>query len=249
MVTISEEVRKRELEVRPFIEAHSELFEIDPNIVRAIITQESRFIANATSPTGAFGYGQFTNIGAKQVQNIALMTPKAADLKNFTKSDADDDGPGIKAVCATLWWLYYKKYGNVEDKKVRLEACLTFYNAGGKAANLVVQYGGHTEALPAIRQLSLPYRSQAEKYAPEVSMWFLAWHDLMQEEKRAAEPAPISSPVPVNPFESKVKIGEGHYKALVEALRVLGDTAEGVDFLIHSRDGLTEVTLILPGEY
>lgn len=246
MVVIPEGVRKRELEVRSFIEAHAELFEIDPNIIRAIITQESRFFPNATSPTGAFGYGQFTNIGAKQVQNIAAMTPKAADLKNFTKQDADDADPGIKAICATMWWLYYRKYGDVEDKKVRLEACLTFYNAGGKAGNLVAQMGGHAEALPAIKQLNPAYRSQAEKYAPEVSLWFLAWHDLMTA---TAAPVPIEVPAPTNPFEAKVPAGENRYKALVEALKVMGDTAEGVDVLIHSRDGLTELTLILPGEY
>jgi hypothetical protein len=248
MVTIPEDVKKRELEVRSFIEAHSELFEIDPNIVRAIITQESRFVSNATSPTGAFGYGQFTNIGAKQVQNIALMTPKATDLKNFTKQDADDNDPGIKAICATLWWLYYKKYGTVEDKKVRLEACLTFYNSGGKAANLVVQYGGHSEALPAIKQLNPNYRAQAVTYAPQVSLWFLAWHDLLQAEKVPAPVEVVPAPTPVNPFDTKVAAPVGQYKALVEALRLLG-TVEGVDFLTHFQNGQTEVTLILPGEY
>ncbi|MCI0528051.1 MAG: hypothetical protein L0Y56_11500, partial [Nitrospira sp.] len=82
--------------------------------------------------------------------------------------------------------------------------------------------------------------------APEVSLWFLAWHDLMTA---TAAPVPIEVPAPTNPFEAKVPAGENRYKALVEALKVMGDTAEGVDVLIHSRDGLTELTLILPGEY
>lgn len=250
MVALSEDVKKRERDVRPYIEEYAELFEIDPNLVRALITQESRFIANAVSPTGAVGYGQFTGIGAKQVQNIAAMTPKAADLKNFTKQDADDANLGIKAICATLWWLYYRKYPQIEDKKLRLEACLTFYNAGGKAAALVIEYGGHAQAVPAIKQLPSQYRSQADKYASEVFLWFVAWHDFIEAEKKAAA-KPIEVP-PVlsnhNPFDGRVKKIDVRYKALVEALKLLADEDKDIDILFNTRDGMTELTLIFPGE-
>ena len=42
---------------------------------------------------------------------------------------------------------------------------------------------------------------------------------------------------------------DAKYVALVEALKLLGSEDERVDVLIDSRDGLTEVTIILPGEY
>lgn len=250
MVALSEDVKKRERDVRPYIEEYAELFEIDPNLVRALITQESRFVANAVSPTGAAGYGQFTGIGARQVQNISAMTPKAADLKNFTKQDADDENLGIKAVCATLWWLYYRKYPQVEDKKLRLEAGLTFYNAGGKAASLVIQHGGHAQASAAIKQLPSQYRSQADKYASEVFLWFVAWHDFIEAEKKIdARPVEIPSVLSnANPFDNHTKRMDVRYKSLIETLRLLADADKEIDILINARDGLTELTLIFPGE-
>lgn len=250
MVALSEDVKKKERDVRPYIEEYAELFEIDPNLVRALITQESRFVANAVSPTGAVGYGQFTGIGAKQVQNISAMTPKAADLKNFTKQDADDENMGIKAVCATLWWLYYRKYPQVEGKKLRLEACLTFYNAGGKAAALVIQYGGHAQAVAAIKQLPSQYRSQADKYASEVFLWFVAWHDFIEAEKKPVTKPEEASPVltNANPFDNRTKKIDVRYKALIEALKLLADEDKDIDILTNTRDGLTELTLIFPGE-
>jgi hypothetical protein len=42
---------------------------------------------------------------------------------------------------------------------------------------------------------------------------------------------------------------DAKYKALVEALKLLGSESETVDVLVDCRDDLTEVTLILPGEY
>ena len=52
---LSNGVKKREEEIRMYIEQHSESFGLDPNLIRALITQESRFIADAVSPTGSFG--------------------------------------------------------------------------------------------------------------------------------------------------------------------------------------------------
>lgn len=246
LVRLSNQVKQLELEIRSHIEEHAKTFGLDPNLVRALITQESRFVSEATSPTGAFGYGQFTGIGSKQVQNIAAMSdcPSPQGLENFTKADADDPDLGVKAICATLWWLFNKKYGSVTDKKVQLEAVLTFYNSGGKAAALIVQYGGHDKALPFIKQLPSRYKSQSEKYAPEVAMWYVAWHEYL----KPVEQAPSAD---TNPFEhapSSVK-SNGHYKALIEALRLLGEEDAKVDVMISSREGLTEVTLIVPGEF
>jgi hypothetical protein len=241
MVKITEEILEREGRVRDVLEEYSELFDIDPNLVRALITQESRFIPTAKSPTGAFGYGQFTNIAAKQVQIIASMTPLAADLKDFQKAHASEPKKGIKAICATLWWLFHKKYEDVGDKKTQLEACLTFYNAGGKVAALVVKHGGHAKALPFIKQIPANERSQGDKYAPELLQWFVAWHEL------TAKPAPApEKPKEENPFEDKVKM-DIRYSSLIHTLKLLGELSE-VDVLITSRDNMTEITLIVPGE-
>ena len=212
--------------------------------MRALITQESLFIAEAVSPTGAFGYGQFTGIGARQVQNIARMTPLAADLADFTKQDADNPDKGIKAICATLWWLFNKKYRSVEDKKVQLEAVLTFYNSGGRPAALVVKHGGHDKAVPHIKALPRNMRSQSVRYAPEVAERFIAWHELRGVKKEE----PTKSLDSRNPFDDQEHGLKVQYRALVETLILLAKKDEAVDVLVSSRDNLTEVTLIFPGE-
>ncbi len=244
MVKISESSLKREKTVSSSIEAHAALFALDPDLVRALITQESRFVAEATSPTGAYGYGQFTGIGARQVQNIAAMTPEAADLADFTKKHADDPAKGIKAICATLWWLFNRKYDNVEDKKVQLEAVLTFYNSGGRPAALVIKHGGHDKAIDHIKSLPLNMQSQSATYAPEVAQWYIAWHELNKAKKEEPTKLPNNS----NPFDDQDQGLKMKYRALVEALILLSREDKAVDVLVNSRDNLTEVTLIFPGE-
>jgi len=245
MAKITNELLRREKEVRVYIEQHARLFDLDPNLIRGLITQESRFIAEATSPTGAYGYGQFTSIGARQVQNIARMTEKALNLVNYVKADADDPDQGIKAICATLWWLFNVKYKNVEDRKVQLEAVLTFYNAGGRPASLVVSYGGHQNAIPFIKELPKNYQSQSLKYAPEVAAWFVSWHEHAQREKESSPDKTIT----VNPFDDAAAGAmDVRYRALIKTLMLMAEKDETVDCLIDGRDGLTEVTLIFPGE-
>lgn len=252
MVSISRELAEREKAVHDNIEEYAELFELDPDLIRALITQESRFVGNAVSPTKAYGFGQFTNIGAKQVQLVAAMTPKAADLANFQKSEAGDPDRGIKAICAFIWWLFYKKYNNIQDKRLKLECALTFYNAGGRPAAIVQNAGSHAAAVPALRALPAPIRSQSDKYAAEVSMWYVAWHEYSEQLKQQA-PAP--APVPVqpgetsNPFDTKEKKLDPRYRVLVEALRLMDNADAAVECTVTSRDGLTEIVLILPGEY
>jgi hypothetical protein len=246
MPVLSNDVIEREKPLSGTIEKYAKLFEIDPNVVRGLITQESAFLAEATSPTGAFGYGQFTGIGARQVyQNISQMTERAADLVDFRKSRASEVDMGIKAICATLWWLYHVKYKAVADPVVKLEAVLTFYNSGGKPAALVVRHGGHAKALPFIQQLPRNVKSQSEKYAPHVAAWYLKWHERYKEE--ATSPAPV--PVTTRPVGGNSTGLDVRYAALVEALKLVGSEDEMVDVLIDSRDDLTEITLILPGEY
>jgi len=238
VATISKEVQEREHEVSGYIEGYADVFDLDPNLVRALITQESRFVAEATSPTGAYGYGQFTGIGAKQVQNIANMMPEAVDLGYFTKRDADDPDKGIKAIYATLWWLFNKKYPNIEDKKVQLEAVLTFYNGGGRPAALVIKHRGHDKALSHLKELPSNIRSQSLEYAPSVAEWYVAWHEFKKEEEAS-----------LNPFDDLPQAMNPTHLALVQAFKAVADTDPSVDIIIDSRNGLTEVTLIFPGEF
>ncbi len=248
MAKITTELEEREKEVRPFIEQYADLFDLDPNLIRGLITQESRFVAEATSPTGCYGYGQFSHIGARQVQNISKMTKKAADLADFTKRDADDPDRGIKAICATLWWLFNRKYSRVGDKKIQLEAVLTFYNSGGRPAALVIKYGGHAEAVPYLKEIPKNIRSQSVRYAPEAAFWFIAWHEHMVKTTAAVVPAPVVKRAD-NPFDDATRTLDVKYKALVQALLLLADGDENVDSVVNSRDGLTELTLIFPGEF
>jgi len=248
MAKITAELEEREKELRPFIEQYADLFDLDPNLVRGLITQESRFVAEATSPTGCYGYGQFSHIGARQVQNISAMTEKAGDLADFTKQEADDPDRGIKAICATLWWLFNKKYARVGDKKIQLEAVLTFYNAGGRPAAVVIKHGGHAEAVSYLKEIPKNIRSQSVKYAPEVAVWFIAWHEHMVKTTAAAAPAPVVKRAD-NPFDDATRTLDVRYKALVQALLLLANEDEDVDSVVNSRDGLTELTLIFPGEF
>ena len=247
--TITPELLEREEKVREYIEEYAELFDLDANLVRALITQESKFVGTAKSPTGAFGYGQFTNIAAKQVQIISAMNPHAKDLSGFQKEQASDPDKGIKAVCATLWWLFNPKYNFVEDKKIKFEAVLTFYNAGGKAAALVIKRGGHSKALNDIKSLPTVYRSQALIYAPEVLEWFIAWHDAMEKTK-VEVPSHKIKEEEGNPFvlQSDQDL-PAPYRPLIEALKLLDIADNKVQLVINVREGMTEVTLLLPGEY
>jgi hypothetical protein len=248
MAKITAELEEREKEVRPFIQQYADLFDLDPNLIRGLITQESRFVPEATSPTGCYGYGQFSHIGARQVQNIAEMTDKAADLADFTKQDADDPDRGIKAICATLWWLFNKKYARVGDKKIQLEAVLTFYNAGGRPAALVIKHGGHAEALPHLKEMPKNIRSQSLKYAPHVAVWFVAWHEHMLKTTAVVTPPPAVMRAD-NPFDDANRTLDVRYRALVQALLLLANEDESVDSIVNTRDGLTEITLIFPGEF
>lgn len=245
MVKITTSVKELEKEINIFIEEYSNIFTIDSDLVRAIITQESRFIAEATSPTGAFGYGQFTGIAAKQVQNISKITVLAADLKDFTKQDANKPDEGIKAICATLWWLFNKKYNTINDKKIQLETVLTFYNAGGIPAALVIKHGGHDKAIEELKTLPKNIRSQSVEYAPQVAQWYIAWHELRKEQKET----PIILSDSKNPFDTKEQNLDIRYKALIETLRLLPGQDKSVDVYVNSRDNLTEVTLIFTGEF
>lgn len=241
MAKITAELEDREKEVRVFIEQYADLFGLDPNLVRGLISQESRFIAEATSPTGAYGYGQFTGIGARQVVEVSGMTDKAADLADFTKQQADEPDRGIKAICAYLWWLFNKKYPRIQDKKIQLEAVLTFYNSGGRPAALVIKHGGHQRAVPYLKELPSNLRSQSVKYAAETATWFVAWHE------HTAKIVEISQSE--NPFDAQVSALDARHKALVEVLLLLANEDEKVDSIVNSRDGLTELTLIFPGEF
>lgn len=236
---ISEGVLAREKEVRPYILRYSKTFGLDPNLVRALITQESRFVSEAVSPTGAYGYGQFTGIGARQVQNIANMPdcPDPENLYDFQKNHADEKDRGIKAICAYLWWLYNKKYPNVSNRKTQLEAVLTFYNSGGKAAALVIKHDGHERAVEEIKQLPSRYRSQADHYAPGVAAWYVAWHELAKEQEKKVEVA-----------EEEVSRIKNSHAALIGFLREYAGENKDVNIMWNSREGLTEVCLLLPGE-
>ena len=246
MVKIREAVLEKETAIADYIDQHANTFSLDANLVRALITQESRFNGDISSPTGAFGFGQFTKIGAKQVQNISHMNPLAADLSEFTKEQASDPDVGIKAICATLWWLFERKYDDVINKRVQLEAVLTFYNAGGIPAALVIKHDGHANALSKIKKLP-PHRiSQSPVYAPEVLAWYVAWTDHFAKQ----EPVPVvTTAVEEKPVvvENDGDLNPSH-AMLIKLLEGLAEADKSIDFTKNTGCSMTEVTLIFPGE-
>ncbi len=239
MAAIRADVVEREKEVRPYLEKWCRIFGINPNVVRGLITQESLFDSDARSPTGAFGYGQFTRIAAKQVNNIANMPgcPDAGGLNAFEKTQASDPNIGIKAICATLWWLMNVKYKSVADNKtLQLEACLTFYNAGGIPAYLVIKHGGHAAALEAIKALPASKRSQADHYSPRVSAWIIKWSELMKTS------AP--TPTPIEEVSETVSLG---HKIFMDLILAVAKNDDSIEVEIEEGGGFTELSLVFPG--
>jgi hypothetical protein len=106
----------------------------------------------------------------------------------------------------------------------------------------VVKHGGHVEAIPFIKALPRNMQSQSLKYAPEVSARFVAWHQHMQKEE--AVPVPEQS----NPFDVAVSGLEASHKALIETLLLFVAKDKAVDGVVNVQDGMTELTLIFPGE-
>lgn len=246
MFKITPDLLEREHEVREYIERYAKTFDIDPNLARGLISQESAFVAEAVSPTGAFGYGQFTVIGAKQVVEVAKMNPAASDLINFSKRDASNPDRGIKAVYAFLWWLLKVKYAKITDKKIQLEAALTFYNAGGRPAAVIIKHGGHHLAIEALKQLPKSVCGQAIQYAPGVAEKFVAWHEHMEEDRVLV--AETTKPAG-NPMDDVTQMVNVNHRALIEALLLLTREGSSVESTLDVRDGMTELTLIFPGEF
>ena len=238
MAALRSDVIAREKEVRPHLEKWCRIFGINPNVVRGLITQESLFDSDARSPTGAFGYGQFTRIAARQVNNISKMPgcPDKAGLGSFVKTQASEPDIGIKAICATLWWLMNVKYKSVSDKPLQLEATLTFYNAGGIPAHLVIKHGGHKAALEAINALPANRRSQADHYSPRVSAWIIKWSEFMKTED--------AMPTPVEDIPEKMGLG---HKIFMDMVLAVANNDDSIEVQVEESEGFTEVSLIFPG--
>ncbi len=238
MAVIRSDVIAREREVRPHLEKWCRVFGINPNVVRGLITQESLFDSDARSPTGAFGYGQFTRIAAKQVNNISEMPacPDKAGLGSFVKTQASEPDIGIKAICATLWWLMNVKYKSIANKTLQLETVLTFYNAGGIPAYLVMKHEGHAEALDAIKALPARKRSQADHYSPRVSAWIIKWSEFMKTEEE--------TPTPVEDIPEKMGLG---HKIFMDMVLAVANNDDSIEVQIEDSEGFTELSLIFPG--
>ena len=148
-----------------------------PEVYVGLLDQESAFdpaIVSGTrrSPTGALGIAQFTTIGGDEVRRLMDMktwSDRFSDnvtltnkLKNFRKEpDATDVPIAIHAGALFLSSLIKKWKGNVE-------AALTDYNAGGKAAKIVADAGSHAAAKSMLENLPANQKSQSPVYAPEV---------------------------------------------------------------------------------
>jgi len=124
------------------------------------------------SPTGALGIAQFTGVGAGEVRRLMELrdwrarfddAPQLQErLLNFQK-DRDAITPAVAIPAAALFLAFWAR-----QYRGNLDAALTQYNAGTRAAQLVAARGSHAAALPELRALPANQRSQADVYVPWV---------------------------------------------------------------------------------
>ena len=162
--------------IRRAVVRHPELDKTHPtghtgvSVLVGLFDQESKFDPTARSKTGAAGLGQFTMVAVDEVKRLIAMskyrgrfdTTTAGRLNSFSKDLAvSDPHLAIEAAALLMAELLRKWKGNVE-------AALTDYNAGGKAAGIVASAGSHSMAKATLENLDPREKSQSPVYAPEV---------------------------------------------------------------------------------
>lgn len=150
---------------------HPELNGLFAVYVGLINHESAGFQADAVSSTGAGGLGQFTSIGRREVERILKMAayrgrfsgePRIAErLKEFLRAEQFEPDLALEAAALYLASL-------IATYNFNVEAALTAYNAGGKAARIVQQSGTHAAALTTLLLLPSNQRSQSPTYAPRV---------------------------------------------------------------------------------
>jgi len=83
-----------------------------------------------------------------------------------------------------------------------------------------------------------------------VIVWFVAWHEYTVQRDGETPTVLVEPRHTANPFDEDDVLGmDVKYRALIEALLLLDKVDPEVNSTVSTRDELTEVTLIFPGEY
>lgn len=106
-------------------------YNLDFNLVKALIETESSFNPNAISPAGARGLCQFM--------------PKT--WKQYGEGDIFNPEEQIKACCKYLIFLY-GRFGEIPDLKERWKFALASYNAGRGNINKALASARESEGFP-----------------------------------------------------------------------------------------------------
>lgn len=101
---------------QPIVEKYSQQYQLDPNLVYAVIRVESHFKADVVSPKNAVGLMQIT-------ESTGDWAAKQIGLKSYKKEMLQDPDTNIRIGC---WYL--RKLDNQFDHNRKL--VLAAYNAG-----------------------------------------------------------------------------------------------------------------------
>jgi len=141
-------------EYKEYVELYSEKYNLDKNLVYAVIKSESNFNENAVSKKGAAGLMQIT-------ENTARWAVNEIGIENFETSMIFSPEINIEIGCWYLNWLI-KNFGDIET-------VIAAYNAGN--GNVSKWLSDKEYSKDGVKISSIPY-SETKSYVKKVKIYY-----------------------------------------------------------------------------